>query len=173
MNRDSVIRRVTAFVSTAVSAHHLDRPTITADDAETAAQAVRAHGLRLSAARRLVLEALYTAEGPVKAEEIAAGLGGRLPRSDLASVYRNLDTLEQVGLVSHVHLGHGPGRYAPRGPARDYLVCERCDTVTAVAAERLEAARTAIRAATGFEPRFHHFPISGLCSGCGGPDVRS
>jgi len=138
----------------------------TAPDAETAGEAVRAQGLRLSAARRLVLEALYTAERPVTAEEIAAGLGGRLPRSDLASVYRNLDTLEQVGLVSHVHLGHGPGRYAPVGFRQDYLVCESCDTVTAVSGDRLDAAREAIRVATGFEPRFDHFPISGLCAGC-------
>ena len=52
---------------------------------------------------------------PVRAEEIAAGIGGRLPRSDLASVYRNLETLENHGLVRHLHLGHGPGLYALAG----------------------------------------------------------
>ena len=65
-------------------------------NAEAAAEAIRASGLRLSAARRLVLEALYRAESPVKAEEIASGLDGNLPRSDLASVYRNLETFEQL-----------------------------------------------------------------------------
>jgi Fur family ferric uptake transcriptional regulator len=134
--------------------------------------AVRARGLRLSAARRLVLEALYAAPAPVAAEEIADGLGGRLPRSDLASVYRNLETLEQVGLVRHVHLGHGPGRYTPAGRPTDLLVCERCEHVAAVSAEQLLAARDAIRTATGFEARFHHFPISGLCAKCSG-DARS
>ena len=75
-------------------------------------------GLRVSAARRLVLEALFAAERPVTAEEIAAGLDGRLPASDLASVYRNLETLEELGLVRHVHLGHGPGLYALAGRQR-------------------------------------------------------
>ena len=141
-----------------------------AQDAETAGRAVRANGLRLSTARRLVLEALYTAPAPVAADEIADGLGGRLPRSDLASVYRNLETLEQVGLVRHVHLGHGPGRYTPAGRPGDFLVCERCEHVAAVDTEQLRAAREAIRAATGFEAHFHHFPISGLCGGCSGTD---
>ncbi len=129
---------------------------------------MRAHGLRLSAARRLVLEAIYTAEGPVKADEIAGGLDGRLPRSDLASVYRNLETLERLGLVRHVHVGHGPGRYERVGPQRDYLVCERCQTIASLPREQLEAARRAIAQVTGFSVRFDHFPLTGLCPGCSG-----
>jgi Fe2+ or Zn2+ uptake regulation protein len=151
-----------------VTAAHLKAPPLAADDPETAGDVVRAHGLRLSAARRLVLEALYAAPAPVAADEIANGLGGRLPRSDLASVYRNLETLEHVGIVRHVHLGHGPGRYTPAGRPSDFLVCEHCEQVASVSADRLLAAREAIRAATGFEAHFHHFPISGLCADCSG-----
>jgi Fur family transcriptional regulator, ferric uptake regulator len=137
-----------------------------ATSADAAAAAIRAHGLRLSAARRLVLEAIYTAEGPVKAEEIAGGLDGRLPRSDLASVYRNLETLERLGLVRHVHLGHGPGRYERVGPHRDYLVCERCHTIASLPRDQLQAARRTIAEVTGFAVRFDHFPLTGLCPGC-------
>jgi Fur family ferric uptake transcriptional regulator len=139
-----------------------------AASAEAAAQAIRANGLRLSTARRLVLEALYRADSPVKAEEIAAGLDGSLPRSDLASVYRNLETLEQLGLVRHVHLGHGPGRYEPATQPRDYLVCESCESIVSVPTGYLDAAREAIRIATGFRPRFDHFPLMGTCAGCSG-----
>ena len=66
---------------------------------------VRAHGMRVSSARRYVLDALLNADQPLTAEEIAAG-------ADIASTYRNLETLETIGIVRHVHLGHGPGRYA-------------------------------------------------------------
>ena len=65
-----------------------------APDAEQAMAALRKRGMRISAARRLVIEAVYEAKTPVSAEQIAAGLGGRLPGSDLGSVYRNLETLE-------------------------------------------------------------------------------
>ena len=123
--------------------------------------------MRISSARRLVLEALYAADAPISAEQIADGLAGRLPRSDLASVYRNLETLEQVGLVRHCHLGHGPGLYMPAGAReREYLVCDSCNAVTAVEPSEMEAVRKLIHERFGYEARFSHFPILGLCADC-------
>jgi Fur family ferric uptake transcriptional regulator len=123
---------------------------------------VRAGGGRLSLPRRLILEALFVSDAPVAAEEIARRL-----ELDPASVYRNLEKLEGLGIVRHVHLGHGPGLYSLVGRgAREYLVCERCDRVTAVAPERLDAVRGAIRDDFGFEARFGHFPIVGTCADC-------
>ncbi|MET0513298.1 MAG: Fur family transcriptional regulator [Thermoleophilaceae bacterium] len=142
-------------------------PSLDAPDLDSAVDALRARGLRVSAARRLVLEALYGAPAPVTADQIAHGLAGRLPRSDLASVYRNLETLEEVGLIRHFHLGHGPGLYAPSSAAgREYLVCDSCSTVTAVDAEDMEPVRALIEERFGYEARFSHFPILGLCAEC-------
>jgi Fur family transcriptional regulator, ferric uptake regulator len=123
--------------------------------------------MRISSARRLVLEALYAADAPITAEQIADGLSGRLPRSDLASVYRNLETLEQIGLVRHCHFGHGPGLYMPTGPReREYLVCDSCNAVMAVEPSDMDAVRTLIHERFGYEARFSHFPILGLCADC-------
>jgi Fur family transcriptional regulator, ferric uptake regulator len=140
---------------------------ISARTFDAAVAALRAGGLRVSAARRLVLGALYAADGPVSAEGIAGGLEGRLPASDLASVYRNLDTLEQLGLVRHVHFGHGPGLYTLAGASeREYLSCERCGAHLAVAPAALDGVRGALRAAFGWEARFTHFPLVGACPAC-------
>jgi Fur family ferric uptake transcriptional regulator len=145
------------------------RPAITAADVEAAVAAVRERGLRLSAARRSVIEALFASEAPVSAEDIAGGLGGRLPRSDLTSVYRNLEVLEELGLVRHVHLGHAPGLYTLAGRMeQEYVVCERCSEHIALPAQRLQRAREAIRRETGYEVRFTHFPIVGVCPACAG-----
>jgi Fur family ferric uptake transcriptional regulator len=141
--------------------------------AETLAEAVaalRARGLRLSGARRVVLEALYATDAPLSAEEIADGVGA-LPVSDLASVYRNLEMLERLGLVRHVHLGHGAGRYVRAGREREYLVCERCGANHAVVPGQLDGVRTAVAEATGFHARFSHFPIVGLCRECAAAEV--
>ena len=147
----------------------LAAPTLTA-----AVAALRASGLRVSAARRLVLEALYAADRPVTAEQIADGLGGRFPSSDLASVYRNLETLDELGLVHHLHLGHSAGLYDLVGSGqREYLTCECCGTLEAVAPEALEGVHAAVRAAFGYESRFSHFPIVGMCPACADhPDGR-
>jgi Fur family ferric uptake transcriptional regulator len=59
----------------------------------------------------------------VTAERIAGGLDGALPPSDTASVDRNLETLEEIGLVRQVHLGHGPGLYELTSDgAREHLL---------------------------------------------------
>ena len=144
-------------------------PALHAPDLESALAALRDHGLRVSAARRLLLESLYRSDDPLTADRLASGLDGQVPRSDVASVYRNLETLEQVGLVKHFHLGHGSGLYMRSGAGvREYLVCDSCGTVRALAPDRLDGVRAAVREGTGWEARFTHFPISGLC-----PDCRS
>jgi Fur family ferric uptake transcriptional regulator len=128
---------------------------------------VRARGLRVSAARRLVLEALFLAGEPLTVDQIADGLGGRLPASDVASVYRNLETLEDLGLVRHFHAGHGPGLYDLAGAGRrEYLVCERCHARLAVDPHTLDDARDLIRERFGWEASFAHFPVAGLCPDC-------
>ena len=99
---------------------------------------VRAHGLRVSTARRLVLEALMKAGEPQTAEQLAGA-------ADLASTYRNLETLETIGLVRHVHLGHGPGRYELTGRSAGWATCESCGASTALPspASRRSASRCA------------------------------
>jgi Fur family transcriptional regulator, ferric uptake regulator len=142
-------------------------PPLAAPDMDTAVEALRSRGLRVSAARRLVLEALFAAGRPIPAEQIADGLAGRVPRSDLASAYRNLETLEAVGLVRHFHVGHGPGLYGlTRAADREYLVCDSCSAVRAVEPTRMEHVRSLIKHEFGYEASFSHFPIIGLCADC-------
>lgn len=130
-------------------------------------EAVRRDGGRLSASRRQVLEALFAADGPVSAEYLAGGMGGSGAQLELSSVYRSLEHLERLGAVRHVHLGHGPGLYALTGAGeREYLACERCGRVTAVEPRRLEPVRALVSELTGYEARFTHFPITGLCATC-------
>jgi len=135
-------------------------------DLGSATEAVRRGGLRLTSARRLVLEALARAGRPLRAEEIAAGEGG-VPASDIASVYRNLETLERIGVVRHMHHGHGPGLYALAGNEDDeYLVCESCGTSRPLESSDLDDVRALVRERFGFEARFSHFPLFGLCERC-------
>ena len=124
--------------------------------------ALRDRGLRLSTARRLVLEALFAADGPVAAAHLADTVA-----IDESSVYRNLEVLESHGIVRHLHLGHGPGLYVLLGRDEvEYLYCERCAKVTPVASDRLEPVRQSIREAFGYETRFTHFAIVGRCADC-------
>jgi Fur family ferric uptake transcriptional regulator len=123
---------------------------------------LRQQGVRLTGSRQAVLGVLFADTTLHTAEEIASAA-----YVDLASAYRNLETLEQLGVVRHVHLGHGPGLYARSGLAElEHAVCESCGAHQSVAAGELQAARDAIHAATGITARFSHFPIVGRCRAC-------
>lgn len=137
-------------------------PALRAPSLASALGVLRARGLRVSAARRRLLAALYAGDGPVSAEALAE----RLPGADRASVYRNLAVLEEVGLVRHVHLGHGPGRYALAAAALEFAACERCGAHEAFEPRRIDAARALIERELGFRAQFTHFPIVGVCAGC-------
>jgi Fur family transcriptional regulator, ferric uptake regulator len=139
-----------------------DVPPLLVDDPGGAIEALRESGLRMSTARRLVIEALFDATGPVSAPHLSATL-----RIDESSVYRNLEVLERHGLVRHLHLGHGPGLYVLVARAEaEYLYCERCETAIAVAPSELDPIREAIRKQFGHTARFTHFAIVGLCQRC-------
>jgi Fur family ferric uptake transcriptional regulator len=142
-------------------AEALSAPSLTA-----AVVALRTRGMRVSASRRALLETLFRAARPLSAETLAEG-------HDLAGVYRNLDALEAVGLVRHVHVGHGPGLYALAG-RRDagYAACECCGHHTALAPGGLADVHAAVLRATGFTSDFSHFPIVGVCPDCAAPHVH-
>jgi Fur family transcriptional regulator, ferric uptake regulator len=141
-------------------------PPLEAASVEEAIEVLRERGLRMTAARRLVVEALFAAEGLASAEQIAAGLDGRLPGSDVGSVYRNLERLEAIGLVRHVHLGHGPGLYMLAGRERAFAVCDACGRRRTIDGGELQQVRETVREQLGYEADFTHFPIVGLCSRC-------
>jgi Fur family transcriptional regulator, ferric uptake regulator len=152
---------------TTEGAARADTRALASEDLSSAIAVMRVRGLRVSAARRLVLEALLAADGPMSAEQIAEGIGGRVPPSDIGSVYRNLQALEDIGVVRHVHLGHGPGLHALAVTGeREYLTCERCADYRVVPPEELDAVRELIQRQFGYRASFIHFPIVGLCPGC-------
>ena len=131
---------------------------------DDALRLLRASGHRVSAPARVVLEALFASDVPVSAEDIA---GLTHPELDVSSVYRNLERLQQLGVVSHIHPGHGPGLYSlVRGEDPEYLACDRCHRLTALRPDQLDPIREQLRAGFGHHAHFSHFPIHGVCADC-------
>jgi len=142
-----------------MSVPHEARP-LAATTIPAAVTTLRARGMRVTPGRRQVIEALFAADGPATAEAIARG-------ADLTSVYRNLDTLEQVGLVRHFHAGHGPGLYALTGRHQPgYVACERCGAHRVLPPDVLARIAGAVREANGYAVRLSHFPLVGRCPEC-------
>jgi Fur family transcriptional regulator, ferric uptake regulator len=173
MKRELIRSRVALAVASKRSrpplTFHSTGPILRFDSPDSVLRTLRERGLRISTARRMIVNYLFEASGPVSAQQIAGGLD-HTPL-DLASVYRNLETLEEHGIVRHFHAGHGPGRYVLVGSSeREYLACDRCGTIAEVDRSELDALRVEVRSRFGYQVGFTHFPMVGLCPRCAARD---
>lgn len=124
-------------------------------------------GLRVTAPRRAVCAVLAGAgREHLTAADVANRAGAAV---DLSTVYRTLDALEGLGMVEHVHLGHGAGAYhVGSTPGHHHLVCDACGRTVDVPLGDLERAIERVTAPLGFVPDSAHFAIVGRCARCVG-----
>lgn len=128
---------------------------------------LKRRGLRASASRRMIIQILWETAIPLSAREISRGPDGGSIGLDLASVYRNLEILEDHGLVDQIQVGRGPGRYVLAGGAgREYLVCDRCGAITDLDPDDTDSVRATIHERYGYEVTFRHVPMVGICGNC-------
>jgi Fur family ferric uptake transcriptional regulator len=129
---------------------------------------LRAGGYRLTPQRQLVLEAV-TALGHATPDEIADRVRGTASGVNISTVYRTLELLEELGLVTHTHLGHGAPTYHAADDADHlHLVCRECGGIEEVSPVVFESAAQQIAAEHGFTVDAGHFAIFGTCSACRG-----
>ena len=125
-----------------------------------------AAGRRRTAARYAIVQMLVDARGHVTADELAATVQKRFPSVNISTVYRTLDTLEELGIVDHVHLGHGRAVYHLADQDHQHLYCEGCERIVELPTQKLRAFLSMVERDYGFEVDKRHFAIVGLCKRC-------
>ena len=135
------------------------------------ADALLERGLQLTLQREAVYEAVLGCPGHICAEHLIAVTSKSHPglRMDKTTVYRTLDLLVEMGLVSEHKCGDGPAQYEPasRGP-HSHLVCQHCGAMSNLDEPAVEELRRALLARYGFSADFASYPILGLCASCRG-----
>jgi Fur family ferric uptake transcriptional regulator len=128
---------------------------------------VRASGKRMTIQRRLVLEALERAKHHTTAEEIAARIRAKHPQIDPSTVYRNLESLEELGYVTHTHFEDRVTRWHLADAHRHgHLVCRQCGAELEVPMSLLEPLARRLRAEHGFVADLAHSAVVGICRAC-------
>ncbi len=135
-------------------------------------EALRAAGLRITLQRRLICQVLAAASdehlSAIDIAERASGPGA----IDVSTVYRTLEVFEGLGVLHHVHLGHGPGIYHLSASSdHHHLVCEKCGRVVDLPVDALEQSFTGIIRDYGFVPDGLHFGILGRHVDCSVTDT--
>jgi Fe2+ or Zn2+ uptake regulation protein len=128
---------------------------------------LRRLGVRVTPQRLFVLEALEQGGGHMTAEEIMRWAMQRYPAINLATIYRTLDLLIDVGLVAQIHLDAGATSFELVGAEpHHHLVCEHCGAVIEMDETMFAALGDRLLAAYGFHARPRHMAIFGLCRVC-------
>lgn len=135
---------------------------------DTVAAALRARGERMTVPRRAVVEVLESQRGHLTAEQVVGMVAGSAPDVHRATVYRALETLSALGVVQHVHVGHGGTAYhlVHRGGAHPHAQCRSCGAVYDLPPDLLDAVTDRARDDLGFRLDAGHVALSGICRDC-------
>jgi Fur family transcriptional regulator, ferric uptake regulator len=127
---------------------------------------LRARGYRVTPQRQLVLAAVSRLEHATP-EEIYAEVRQHASGVNVSTVYRTLELLEKLGLVTHTHLGHGAPSYHLAEQAQHvHLVCRQCEQVTEVEPAAVVALVSALKQQLGFQTDVGHLTVFGRCAAC-------
>lgn len=134
------------------------------------ADELRSRGLRLTAQRQLVLEAVY-ALGHATPDQVHAQVARTAAGVNITTVYRTLELLEELGLVTHAHLSHGaPTYHGVLEKPHVHLVCRNCGDVAEVSSEVFQGLADALEREKAFLVDMGHIALFGVCGDCGGSE---
>ena len=121
----------------------------------------------MTASRQALIDELLQEPRHVTADQLIDRVQAVSPTVDRSTIYRNLAFLEDVGVVYHVHLAHGPSVYhLVDGSRHAHVVCGACGAVTEVSPQVFDALAAELDASHGFRLDHQHFALTGTCRRC-------
>lgn len=134
---------------------------------EGVADLLARHGYRSTAPRRAVVADVLARARPFTAEEVVANLRERVPEIGRATVYRTLELLASVDVLSRVLRSDGHPAYIAGMPGhRHHLVCSDCGMAVAFSACPVDELVRDLSRDTRFSIEGHLLEVFGLCPAC-------
>jgi Fur family transcriptional regulator, ferric uptake regulator len=130
---------------------------------------LRGSGYRLTPQRELVLAAVEKL-GHATPEDVLAQVREQASAINLSTVYRNLEVLEELGLVRHAHLSdRGATYHSTTEHEHFHLVCRKCQRVTSVDPDVAADFVERLREEQAFRVDVGHLVVFGTCTDCEEP----
>ncbi len=127
---------------------------------------LRARGYRVTPQRQLVLEAVARVDHATP-EEICARVQQTARGVNISTIYRTLELLEHIGLVTHTHFDQRAPIYHLASDADHvHLVCRECGKVSEIGPDAIRPLITELDERHGFETDVSHLTVFGRCRDC-------
>lgn len=128
---------------------------------------LRDEGYRLTPQRQLVWAVLRNARHHLTAEQIHERVSETVPDFNVASVYRTLTLLAELGLAKEVRLGEARGHWEVAHPDDEFhLVCRLCGSVDHHRGDLVEQVREHLSGGHGFVAEDVDLVVHGVCGDC-------
>jgi len=136
-------------------------------------ESLRGKGYRMTPQREMILDAIHKEEH-ITADEIYQQVHAKSPAVNLATVYRTLEMLKQLSIVTAIDTGDGCVHYELAGEQRHHhLVCEACGGTVELDCDVLEPLEQELCKRYGFQMNLNHLALFGLCPQCQKPKRKS
>ena len=130
---------------------------------------IQERGLKRSRPRDVIVEVFSSMGGHVTVEKLARRVRERDAGIGVATVYRTMKLLTELGLATARQFGaDGQTRYEAAGPERhhDHIICTRCGAIVEFENPDLEALQLRIARRHGFRLAGHRVELYGECGAC-------
>lgn len=126
----------------------------------------RRHNLSATHQRQVIFRSLQLLHGHPSPEAVYERVRREIPSISLATVYKNIKTFVDSGMVREVSLHHGTLRVDPNPHPHHHLVCARCKAIVDVDASSIGPIRLKSKLPKRFQVERFSVDIIGLCERC-------
>jgi Fur family ferric uptake transcriptional regulator len=124
-------------------------------------------GMRVTPQRSIIFDAIEQLDGHITAEDIYQQVQQVNPYISLATVYRTLELLQDLNLITPTNLGGSQTYFALEGHGKHHhLVCHICGQIEEFSDTLLNSLRADLVKHHGFTPKISHMSIFGTCTNC-------
>ena len=130
-------------------------------------KSLRAWGKRITPQRSLLLDVIRRSSGHLDASQIYLLARQKDPRISLSTVYRNLNLLKEMGLISRLHLDEEHHHYEIREAEEHYhLICSSCGKVIEFDSSLVEQLAADLSEEKDFVIERVRVDLTGICREC-------
>jgi Fur family ferric uptake transcriptional regulator len=130
---------------------------------------IKQKGMKYTEQRAIILQILVNLDDHLNAEEIHSIIQKEYPEQNIgiATIYRTLNFLEEVNLISSISFGSDGKKYeGNQKEHHDHLICTSCGKIVEFLDDDIEKKQEDIASKNGFTITDHSMQIYGLCKDC-------
>ncbi|RJX28819.1 MAG: transcriptional repressor [Desulfarculus sp.] len=131
--------------------------------------ALRAGGHRLTPQRLAVVEILAESANHPSVEQVFKRVQRDFPTTSLATIYKTMSLLKQMGQVLELGFAHWGSRYDGKKPyPHPHVICTRCGAIVDPESPGMQELAQQMAGKSGFRISHHRLDFFGLCPRCQG-----